>query len=223
MKRSHIPTWCILLLLGGMATGLVFTGMKFVQPVFAETSPDHPFINLMSAAIPAEQTYIQTANNLTMQASRISISPEQAGFKLCFQTPNPGDWLPWEVSLVIGKQEIPDSSSMTLSEPETVNGMEMKCHLLSFPLSGSRTAQDMILRVDQIAVSMPEYPDYERAKQQLAEAGVAIEFTCKHQDYIFGCEVFKKPADMSLEDAEQLVYDAIQDDVKGPWVFEFQP
>jgi hypothetical protein len=42
MKRSHIPTWCILLLLGGMATGLVFTGMKFVQPVFAETSPDHP-------------------------------------------------------------------------------------------------------------------------------------------------------------------------------------
>ncbi len=138
--------------------------------------------------------------------------------QVCIELPGP-DWSVDEAYLETDQGRLP-LEGFSLYRLEIQKQGTRQCTYLYFPWPQQRGANPRVkaLVIQTLAQDVPEQPDCAAVNQRLRDRG--IETRPASGQGIGGCEVVKKPQDMTLEEAYQQVLQALSARLQGPWRFE---
>jgi hypothetical protein len=166
-----------------------------------------------------------TANGLTIRLEEIRLTPSYAEARLCYELPDPADWL-IESHLQIGQSPAVPQTAIRLAvdKADLTNGGDERCALISYPASYLRSAGPITLTLDSLHTSLPEVIPAEvvrQANEELAARGIEFEYIM--MDHGARLTIKRKPAAISKTEANQLALQALEQaaakSVVGPWVF----
>jgi hypothetical protein len=187
----------------------------------AYIDPSYPTIQAESAV------QVQSSNGIEVRVNRAWRDGKDVNAEVCFTLLDTSDWSIWSASLQYAGGSTIDFGSTLLSLQESVEGRSgSRCDTLSFfnipPDADLSTA---IITVDAIAAP-PRAEDYctiyiHKIQQTLNERSIAIQLGCVDSAGAQVMQIVSKPATMSQEEAEQIVYSDEFYTVKGPWSFVF--
>jgi hypothetical protein len=101
----------------------------------------------------------------------------------------------------------------------------LRCDTLTFVVAPDADLTNATIIIDAIA-ALPQPSDYcdiylPKIQQVLLERGTGISVDCVDVNGTLTMQILGKPAEMSQEQAEQLVYSDEFYTVRGPWSFPF--
>ncbi|HET6845843.1 MAG TPA: hypothetical protein VFH29_03355 [Anaerolineales bacterium] len=218
-----------LLLVFGMGACVPAPTTQPVLPTFVQAAVTE------SAAVPAPNEAYPTA-----QASESSASQSVSGFSLslrrawregkqvnaevCFSLPDSSDWTIWAAHYEYGGNVVSEFSSALLSKTDAQGGQPAeRCDQISFYVPPDADLSASTLTVESVGA----YPDADeycslympKIQQTLTERGIGITLDCPVVDGVANLRIATKPAEMSQEEAEQLVFSDEFYTVRGPWSF----
>ncbi len=172
----------------------------------------------------AEQNSSQTVGGFAINLQRAWQDGKQVNADVCFTLPDASDWTIWNAHFDYAGQTIPEFSSSMLSRQDP-NGSQpgQRCDQLGFYVPPDADLSSASLTIELIGAypTQDEYCSLYLPKIQLAMAdrstGVAVD--CKEANGSMTMEITGKPASMSQDEAEQMVYSDDFYTVKGPWSF----
>ena len=138
--------------------------------------------------------------------------------QVCIELPGP-NWSVDEAYLETDQERIP-LEGFSLYRLEIEKQGARQCSYLYFPWTRKNGVHHQVkaLVIQALAQDVPEQPDCAAVNQRLREQG--IETRPASGQGIGGCEVVKKPQDITLEEAYQQVFQALSARLQGPWRFE---
>ena len=220
-----------LISLATLAT-LLISGCGSQAPT-AEVLPT--FVSPETAAPPApneayptaqavQSSTAQTVSGFTVSLQRAWRDGKQVYADVCFTLPDASDWTVWDASLVYGDQTTAEFSSSLLSRQDaSANQPAQRCDELNFYVP-----PDADLGAAQLTIaSIGAYPSNEefcslympKIQQALDDRGAGIKLDCVDVNGTLTMQITSKPADMTQDQAEQMVYSDEFYTVKGPWTF----
>lgn len=169
-------------------------------------------------------------------------NPRRDGDKLlvdvCFNLLDDGDWMIRDALLRYnqGEEQVEtayDSVILISLRPFTTDSEGVRhgerCDVLEFPLEGGASLDNAALIVRSLEAFPREGQDCElyltRVQPLLTARDTGILISCESQSHASGLvSVTAKPDEMTLEQAQALVYQAFQDSItlSGPWEFDLQ-
>jgi len=197
------------------------------QSQFAPTLPTayiDPSYPTMEAAPVAP---VKTSSGIEVRVDRAWRDGKEVHADVCFTLPDTSNWSIQNASLQYAGGSVIDFGSTLLSLQDAVEGQSgLRCDDLSFfniPPDADLTSA--IITVDAIAAP-PFGEDYcsilmSKIQQTLFDRGIAIQLGCVDSDGGQVMQILSRPASMSQEEAEQIVYSDEFYTVKGPWSFIF--
>ena len=187
----------------------------------AYIDPSYPTVQ----AAPAVMS--QLSSGIEVRADRAWRDGKQVNVDVCFTLLNESDWSIWSASLQYAGASILDFQSAMLSIQEPVEGQNgQRCDTLSFfNVPPDADLSNVIVTIDAIA-ALPRNEEYctiymPKIQQSLNERGIAIVLDCPVVDGVQTMQIVSKPENMSVEEAEQLVYSPEYYTIQGPWSFNF--
>ncbi len=219
------------LLIIGLAAGLALAACApaptpEVLPTFvAPTSLPAPDLNQAyptAAAVQAGAT--QTVSGFTVTLQKAWRDGKQVYADVCFTLPDSSDWTIWDASLTYTGQTTSEFSSSFLNRQDASGGQPaQRCDELNFfvpPDADLSTAQLVIASIgaypsndDLCSLYMP------KIQQALDARNAGIKLDCVDVNGSMTMQITSKPADMTQDQAEQMVYSDEFYTVKGPWTF----
>ncbi len=175
----------------------------------------------------APVTLMQSSNGIEVRADRAWRDGKQVNVDVCFTLLDASDWTVSAASLQYAGGSIIDFGSTMMSIQEPVEGKSgLRCDTLFFlnvPPDADLT--NTVVTIDAIA-AQPRADDYctiymPKIQQTLNERGIAITLDCPVINNVRTMQIMSKPATMSQEEAEQIVYSPEFYTVNGPWSFTF--
>jgi hypothetical protein len=109
---------------------------------------------------------------------------------------------------------------------EAANGQPgLRCDTLTFVVAPDADLSNAVITIDAIAAP-PQPEDYcdiymPKIQQAMLERGTGISLDCVDVNGALTMQIISKPAEMSQEQAEQIVYNDEFYTVRGPWAFPF--
>ena len=183
----------------------------------------------VNRAYPTEQAKqsnaTQTVSGFSVNLQRAWRDGKQVNANVCFTLPDSSDWTIWNAHLEYGGQTISEFSSSMMSREEGVNGQPgQRCDQLGFYVPPDADLSNASLTIESIGAypSQDEYCSLYMPKIQKAlnDRGIDITLSCGDQNGgQAAMTITAKPASMSQQEAEQLVYSDDFYTVKGPWSF----
>jgi hypothetical protein len=172
----------------------------------------------------AQQNSSQTVGGFAIDLQRAWRDGKQVNADVCFTLPDASDWTIWNAHFDYAGQTIAEFSSSMLSRQDP-NGSKpgQRCDQLGFYVPPDADLSSASLTIESIGAypTQDEYCSLYLPKIQLAMAdratGVAVD--CKETNGSMAMEITSKPASMSQDDAEKMVYSDEFYTVKGPWSF----
>jgi hypothetical protein len=168
-----------------------------------------------------DQTVV--ANNVSMTLKTLILNPSHAEALLCFQMPSPVDWGLTASRITVGGREYSfsgggiapgaDGKGFLLTDPE-------RCNSIGFDIPFDESTSSITLTVPKLLGSVPEVVTAERvemANQRLADQGIQIDYV--NVDHGGNIEILKQPQGMPDGEIYPLIWDALAEQYKGPWVF----
>ena len=149
---------------------------------------------------------------------------KQVNAEVCFSLPDSSDWTIWAAHYEYGGTVISEFSSAFLSKSESQAGQPAeRCDQISFYVPPDADLSSSSLTVESVGA----YPDADeycslympKIQQTLSDRGIAITLDCPEVDGVASLQIAGKPAEMSQEEAEQLVFSDEFYTVRGPWSF----
>jgi hypothetical protein len=144
---------------------------------------------------------------------------------VCFALPDESDWTIWSARFDYADQSITDFSASMLSTPSASNGQPGKrCDEISFYVPPDADLSSASLVIESIG-AYPSQDEYcslymPKIQQTLDQRGSGIQLDCKpNANGVVTMQIVGKPAAMSDEDAQKIVYSDEFYTVKGPWKF----
>lgn len=144
---------------------------------------------------------------------------------VCFALPDQSNWTIWAADFNYSGQSITDFSASLLNRQNASNGQPAnRCDQISFyiPPDADLTSASLVIESIGAYPTQDEYCSLYMPKiqQTLNQRGVAITLDCKaNAKGAMTMQIVSKPASMSQDDAEKIVYSDEFYTVKGPWKF----
>jgi hypothetical protein len=195
-----------------------------VLPTFvASAAPSVPEANqAYPTAAASDGSASQTVGGFTVELQKAWRDGKQLYADVCFSLPD--NWTIWVAHVDYAGQTVTEFSSSLLNRQEAAGGSPARrCDELDFYVP-----PDADLSAAQLSIeSLGAYPSNDelcsvylpKIQQALSDRGIAISLSCTDANGSTGLQITSKPADMTQEQAEQLVYSDEFYTVKGPWNF----
>lgn len=196
---------------------------------------------IQPAGIPLATPVIDTTSYPTLQAPQVNNSQAVSGFSvnlqrawrdgkqvnadMCFTLPDASDWTIWAAHLDYAGQTTSEFSSSMLSNQPAANGQAgQRCDEVGFFVPPDADLSSASLTVESLGAA-PGIGEYcsvymPKIQQTLIERGIAITLDCVDVNGTLTMQIVSKPASMSEEDAQKIVYSDEFYTVKGPWTFQ---
>lgn len=196
---------------------------------------------IQPAGIPLATPVIDTTSYPTLQAPQVNNSQAVSGFSVnlqrawrdgkqvyadvCFTLPDTSDWTIWVAHLDFAGQTNDQFSSSMLSKQDAADGQPgLRCDELGFYVAPDADLSSASLTVESLGAA-PGIGEYcslymPKIQQTLIERGIAITLDCVDVNGTLTMQIVSKPASMSEEDAQKIVYSDEFYTVKGPWTFQ---
>ena len=172
-------------------------------------------------------TALQQSNGIEVRADRAWRDGKQVNVDVCYTLLDASDWSIWGATLQYAGTSVSDFGSTLVSLQEPAQGQSGKrCDTLSFVnIPPDANLSNVAVTIDAIA-AQPRPEDYcsiymPKIQQALTDRGIAITLDCPDVNGVQSMQITSKPADMSQEQAEQIVFSDEFYSVKGPWTFTF--
>jgi len=168
----------------------------------------------------------QTAAGIDVSMSRAWVEGKNVNADVCYTLPDASDWSIWAASLSYSGVVLQEYGTTLISLQEPVNGQPgLRCDTITFVVPPDADLSSPTIIIDAIAAP-PQPGDYcdiymPKIQQAMLERGTGISLDCVDVNGTLTMQILGKPADMSQEQAEQLVYSDEYYTVRGPWSFPF--
>ncbi|HEX8990931.1 MAG TPA: hypothetical protein VF784_04570 [Anaerolineales bacterium] len=172
----------------------------------------------------AQQNTSQSVGGFSVDLQRAWRDGKQVDADICFTLPDQSDWTVWNAQLAYGGQTNTQFSSSMLSRQDPQGGQPgQRCDQLGFYVPPDADLSSSSLTIESLG-AYPSQEDYctvymPKIQQALNERGTGITLDCTNKNGSVAMEITGKPASMSQDEAEQLVYSDEFYTVKGPWTF----
>lgn len=200
-------------------------GSQVVLPNLLPTAT--PFID---ASYPTAQANVgvpqQTASGVEVRVERGWVEGKNVNADVCYTMPDASDWSIWAASLTYGGTVLQEYGTTLLSLQEAANGQPgLRCDTLTFVVAPDADLSNALVTIEAIGAA-PRPEDYcdiymPKIQQAMLERGTGISLDCVDVNGALTMQIVSKPADMSQEQAEQIVFSDEFYTVKGPWSFPF--
>jgi hypothetical protein len=144
---------------------------------------------------------------------------------VCFALPDESDWTIWSAHFDFGNQSLTDFSASMLNTQHASNGQPgQRCDQIGFYVPPDADLSSASLVIESIG-AYPTPDEYcslymPKIQQALDQRGTGIKLDCKpNAEGALTMQIVSKPASMSDEGAQKIVYSDEFYTVKGPWTF----
>ncbi len=171
-----------------------------------------------------EQNTSQTVGGFQINLQRAWRDGKQVYADVCFTLPDASDWTVWNAHLGYGDQSNTEFSSSMLSRQDPSGSQPgQRCDQLSFYVPPDADLSASVLTIESIG-AYPSQDEYcsvylPKIQQAMAERNTGVSVNCAEQNGSMAMQITSKPAGMTQEQAEQMVYSDEFYTVKGPWTF----
>jgi hypothetical protein len=217
MKKHMILT--IILLLAACAPA---TNPPGVYLPISQATTDNAYI---APSYPTSQASDVSANQVS---SGIDVRIDSAwrdgknvNANVCFTLPDNSDWSVWSASLTYGVTTTNDYGATLVS----LNPGVERCDTITFVVPPDADLSAAIITVDSIGTT-PREDEYctvymPKIQQTLLDRGIGITLDCVESNGAMTMQIINVPPDLTLEQAQEIVFSDEFYTVKGPWVFTF--
>ncbi|MDD5466196.1 MAG: NBR1-Ig-like domain-containing protein [Anaerolineales bacterium] len=156
-----------------------------------------------------------TTGSISAQFLGASLQGGEYNVTFCMQLPDSRAWFPWDVTLVVDQQPISPSGGR--SDPATAL-TDHKCFTFSYPANGMEPGGSVQLSIGKVTLDPAVHQDENcaSAKQVLMKEYPGLDFICGGPGFWYTHLV--TPPGMTVEQADQLIMDAMSSAIYGPWV-----
>lgn len=182
----------------------------------------------INQAYPTEQAQqasaTQTVSGFSVNLQRAWRDGKQVNADVCFTLPDASNWTIWKAHLEYDGQTNSDFSSSMLSRQEFVGGQPgQRCDQLGFYVPPDANLAAASLTIESLG-AYPSQDEYcsvymPKIQQALNDRGIGITLDCSAKSGSMAMEITGKPASMSQDQADELVFSDEFYTVKGPWTF----
>jgi hypothetical protein len=168
----------------------------------------------------------QAASGIEVRMQRVSVEGKNVNADVCFTLPDTSDWGIQTASLNYGETVLQEFGTTLVSLQEASTGsMGIRCDTLTFVVPPDADLTNASVVIDAIAAT-PREGEYcsvymPKIQQALLERGIGITLDCVDVNGVLTMQILSIPADLTQEQAEQMVYSDEFFAVKGPWNFSF--
>ena len=159
---------------------------------------------------------------VSVELQSIKKDPAYTSATFCAQYPDTQDWNPYPVTLeASGVSMGLDSYQLVGAKDPGTGGSANRCFILGFPVGTDQYGDSSItITISSFAVdpSTNLQANCTRAQEFLAINHPGLTFTCGSMGSYYGS--IQPAAGMTMEQAQSLVMDALEQRIYGPWVFE---
>ncbi len=166
----------------------------------------------------------QSVSGFAVSLQRAWRDGKQVYADVCYTLPDSSDWIVWKAQLNYADQRVTQFSTTMLSKQDSANGQAgRRCDELSFyvPPDADLSAASLVV---QSLGSQPTSDEYcslllPKIQEALSQRGIAITIGCSDVNGAMTMRILSKPASMSDQEADQIVYSDEFFTIKGPWAF----
>ncbi len=182
----------------------------------------------INQAYPTEQAQqankSETVSGFAVSLQRAWRDGKQVYADTCFTLPDGSDWTIWNARLEYAGQTVSEFSSSMVSKQDAAGATPgQRCDLLGFYVPPDADLSAASLTIESLG-AYPTPDEYctlymPKIQQALKQKGVDITLDCADTNGAMAMQISGKPASMTQDQAEQLVYSDEFYTVKGPWSF----
>ena len=194
-------------------------------PVFLGTATAY-----IAPSYPSEQAAVsvpnQEASGIQVSIDRVWREGKNLNASVCFTLPDASDWAISEANLNYGGTVLQEFGTTLVNMQEPAAGQAgSRCDTLTFVVAPDADLSTATITINAIA-SYPREGEYcsvymPKIQQALEARGIGITLECVDVNGTPTMQISSRPADMTQERAEQIVYSDEFYTIKGPWTFTF--
>ncbi|MEW6405365.1 MAG: hypothetical protein AB1649_26540 [Chloroflexota bacterium] len=170
----------------------------------------------------------QTASGIDIRMDSVWQDGKNINANICFTMPDASDWSIWAASLNYGGTVLDIYGTTLMSLQEGANGQAgQRCDTLTFVVPPDADLSNASIVVNAIG-AYPSDDDYcsllmPKIQQAMVERGTGIVVECLDSSGTgaLTMQITSKPAEMTQEQAEMVVYSDEFYTIPGPWTFPF--
>ena len=168
----------------------------------------------------------QSASGIEIRMERASVEGKNLNANVCFTLPDTSDWGISSASLNYGGTVVEEYGTTLVSLQEAANGQAgQRCDTLTFIVPPDADLSNSIITIGSIA-AVPREGEYcsvymPKIQQAMDQGGTGITLDCVDVNGMLTMQITNKPADMTQERAEEIVYSPGFYSIMGPWTFTF--
>lgn len=172
------------------------------------------------------QVASQEARGVQVNMQRVYMDGKNVNAEVCFTLPDTSDWGIQMASLTYGQTIVQEFGTMLTSLQEASDGVPgLRCDTLTFIVPPDAELAAATIVIDSIA-AVPREGEYcayymPKIQQALADRGIAIILECLDVNGVQTMQITSFPPEMTVEQAQQVVFSDEFYSVKGPWTFAF--
>ena len=183
-----------------------------------------------AASYPTAQVQLaapnQTASGIEVRMDRAWVEGKAVNANVCFTLPDTSDWGISFASLTYSGILTQEYGTTLVSLQEPASGVPgLRCDTLTFVVPPDADLSNTTIMIDAIAAT-PREGEYcsvymPKIQQAMLERGTGITLDCLDVNGVLTMQILSFPPEMTLAQAEEIVYSDEFYSVKGPWSFSF--
>lgn len=184
----------------------------------------------VDASYPTAQAVLanpnQTASGIEVRMESAKVEGKNVNANVCFTLPDLSDWGIQSASLNYGGTVVQEFGTTLVSVQDPANGgTGLRCDMLTFIVPPDADLANVSIVIDAIGAT-PREGDYcsvymPKIQQAMIERNTGIVLNCADVNGLLQMQITSKPAEMTQQQAEEIVYSPDFYTVKGPWSFSF--
>ncbi|MBM3126095.1 MAG: hypothetical protein FJZ87_13650 [Chloroflexi bacterium] len=193
---------------------------EFISTPSGFIDPSYPTAqaNLQSAS--------QVSGGIEVRIEKAWMEGKNLNANVCFTLPDAADWSIYAARLDYGGIVQQEYGTTLLSiQDSTSDKPGLRCDMLTFVIQPDADLSSATIVIESIAAT-PREGEYcsiymPKIQQAVLDRGIGIVLECVEDNGVLTMRITSYPPELSLEQAEEIVYSEEFFTVKGPWSFPF--
>ncbi|MCC6259941.1 MAG: hypothetical protein IT311_03670 [Anaerolineales bacterium] len=175
---------------------------------------------------PTKQDAVQSvsANNITASLISVEASATQVKSEICIDLPNNGDWLPYASIEIKGESFPADGVTLQNAKDPNTYKNSYRCYEFSFSVSVPSDTTELKINIEKLQINLSESLTTEmcaEAERKIQATYSDFSFSCEFGNHGIGFNILEKPQEMTEDQANQLIFEALTERIEGPWEFTY--
>lgn len=192
-----------------------------VLPQFLPTAT--AFIDASYPTAEVQVASNQIASGIDVRMESVWMEGKNVNANVCYTLPDAADWSIWSASLNYSGIVLQEYGTTLVSLQEGNPGL--RCDTLTFVVPPDADLTNASIAINSFATP-PQPDDYcsvylPKIQQSMLERGTGIVLDCLDINGVLTMQILSIPANMTQQQAEEIVYSDEFYTVQGPWIFSF--